>query len=224
MSRQLEQGAMVPTGGKGRWPGPAPLQAATGCVGFPRPDRAGNDSVIARAVARVVPSCSVNERLRAIGRPGPSSEGAHLLSVNADSADQLFVLEHRHGDNRPIAGEFDGGDDRWIALDVGLMRPNVGDVDDLVGYGETTKSGVRPRTDQWFALACLGICGRGVVHSNNAEGICLADEQRAERGLAEPRRVHQYGFEHGLQVAGRTRDDTQHVAATAQVSNWQILL
>jgi hypothetical protein len=125
------------------------------------------------------------------------------LSVNADSADQLFVLEHRHGDNRPIAGEFDGGNDRWIALDVGLMRPNVGDVDDLVGYGETTKSGVRPRTDQWFALACLGICGRSVVHSNNAEGICLAEEQRAERGLAEPRRIHQYGLEHGLQVAGR---------------------
>src|SRR5258707_6708132 len=25
-------------------------------------------------------------------------EGVHLLSVNADSADQLFVLEHRHGD------------------------------------------------------------------------------------------------------------------------------
>jgi hypothetical protein len=33
------------------------------------PDRAGSHSVIARAVARVVPPFSVNERLRAIGGP-----------------------------------------------------------------------------------------------------------------------------------------------------------
>ena len=34
-------------------------------------------------------------------------ERPHLLAVDGDRADQLVVLEHRHGENGARAGEFD---------------------------------------------------------------------------------------------------------------------
>src|SRR5262249_39047154 len=66
----------------------------------------------------------------------PIGERADDLPVNAESADQLTIFEHRYGDHRPIAGEFGGGNDRWITLDVGLHPPNVGDLDNLFGSGD----------------------------------------------------------------------------------------
>ena len=39
-------------------------------------------------------------------------ERTNLLAVDGDRADQLVLLEHRHGENGPHAAEFDGSDDR----------------------------------------------------------------------------------------------------------------
>ena len=44
-------------------------------------------------------------------------EWPHLLAVDGDRADQLVLLEHRHGEKRPSAAELGAGDDDWIALD-----------------------------------------------------------------------------------------------------------
>jgi hypothetical protein len=97
------------------------------------------------------------------------------------------------------------------ALDVGLHPPDVGDLDNLFGSGDPSKGSVRLRSDQWFALACVGICGRGVVHGNHAEGICVAKEQRTERGLTDANSVRENGLEYRPQVTGRTRNDAQHL-------------
>ena len=52
-------------------------------------------------------------------------EWAHLLAVDADGADQLVLLEHRHDQKRPGARELG---DRFI----GAFRREVGNVDHLL--------------------------------------------------------------------------------------------
>ncbi len=64
------------------------------------------------------------------------AEGAYLLPVNRDGADQRVLLEHGNGEIGPGAGEFDQGDDGIIALDIGLLSPEIGNVDNLLGSGE----------------------------------------------------------------------------------------
>src|SRR5262249_12559148 len=144
----------------------------------------------------------------------PIGERADDLPVNANSADQLTVFEHRYADHRPIAGEFGGGNDRWITLDVGLHPPNVGGLHNLFGSGDPSKGSVRLRSDQWFALARVGICGRGVVHGNHAERIAVAKEQRTERRLTDANSVRENGPEYRLQARAPK-------IPFVVVSNWQ---
>ena len=115
-------------------------------------------------------------------------EGANLLAKNDDGADQLAFLEHRHGEDSPIAGKV-GGTEKWMALNVRPCRLDVGDVDHLLRNGNTSKGCVRRRSEQRVAHACLDIGGRGVVRSNWAEEISVSEMQRAELGLADARRV-----------------------------------
>ena len=56
-------------------------------------------------------------------------EGPDLLAIDDDSADQLVVLEHRHGEQRARAAEFDDGSDRWIAFEIGWLSVMIGDMD-----------------------------------------------------------------------------------------------
>ena len=45
-----------------------------------------------------------------------------------------------------------------------------------------------------------------------ARNVAIVEpKQHAEIGLADAHRVRQHGLEHGLQLAGRTADDLQHV-------------
>ena len=81
-----------------------------------------------------------------------------------------------------------------MALNVGSCRFNIDDVDHLLRNGHTSEGRVRRRSEQWVA-SCLKIGGRGIVRSNRAEAICVAEVQRAELGLAEARRVLQHGPE-----------------------------
>src|SRR5262249_16581138 len=65
--------------------------------------------------------------------------------------------------------------------------------------------------DQRVAPSGLGEDGRRVMHCSNPEGIVFAQLQSAELGLAEPRRICQYGLEHRLQFTRRAADNLQHV-------------
>ena len=44
-----------------------------------------------------------------------------------------------------------------------------------------------------------------------AKCVAIAQAQGAELGVAEPCCVRQQGLEHGLELAGRTGDDAQHL-------------
>ena len=49
------------------------------------------------------------------------------------------------------------------------------------------------------------------MHRNDAERVSLAQIHHPEFGLAQARRVREHGVKHGLQFAGRTRNDVQHL-------------
>src|SRR6516164_739628 len=57
----------------------------------------------------------------------------------------------------------------------------------------------------------LDIIRGRTVHCDRAKSISLTKEQVAELSLAEPHGICQNGVKHGLQIAGRARDDLQHL-------------
>src|SRR5262249_8976735 len=139
------------------------------------------------------------------------SEGADFLTEHINRADQLIVLEHRNGKYGPITAEFDGRDDKWIAIDVGLHHPGVSDLGYLLRGRDKPKGGVRGWSEDCIARTCLGVGRRRIVHGHGAESFALAEIEGAEFRFADARRVGQYGRNHGLQAAGRARDDAQHL-------------
>ena len=74
-------------------------------------------------------------------------ERTDFRAVDDDCADQLIVLDHRDGEYGPITCEIDGGDDKGIALDVGVRRLDVGDVGHLLRDGDPPEGHVRRRPD-----------------------------------------------------------------------------
>ena len=62
-----------------------------------------------------------------------------------------------------------------------------------------------------FALPRLFIRGRGVMHRGDPKRISIIEVERAEIGLAQPRRVRQHRLKDRFQLAGRAGDDTQHL-------------
>ena len=68
-------------------------------------------------------------------------ERAHLLAVDADRADQLFFLEHRHVEKGSRAPKFGGGDTQRFALGVDLLGLRVHDVNRLPRAGDATQAG-----------------------------------------------------------------------------------
>src|SRR5262249_61032420 len=125
-------------------------------------------------------------------------------------ADQLVLLEHRHREDGSKAREFDVGDQQRIALHVGLFRRDIVDEDHLLCSDQAAKGCPRTGTDQSTSTV-FRKRWRCVVQRGSMKRISVAEIQRAELGLAEPRRVRQDGLEHRLQVTGRTGDGVQYL-------------
>src|SRR4029450_3398464 len=77
-------------------------------------------------------------------------------------------------------------------------------------------SAARPKADSGggtnkrSAPPVLSKRGRCVMQADTPELVTLAKKQARKPGVAQLRRVRQYGLEHGLQITGRARDDAQH--------------
>ena len=89
-----------------------------------------------------------------------------------------------------------------MALNVRLGRLDVGDLSDLFRQGDTPEGHVGRWSDQWLSCKRLDIGTWGIVSRNGAEGIRFAKKQRAELGLANPRRILEYGLEYRLKLTG----------------------
>ena len=140
-------------------------------------------------------------------------EGANLLAHDCESTHQLIVLQHRDREYCPIAAQIDAGYHKRMTLNVGLYSLDVGDMDYLLRDDDTPKGRVRRRLEQLVACARLDIGGRRVVRSSHTEGVSVAEVQIAKLGLADAHGVCQHGLEHRLQLAGRARNDAEHLGS-----------
>src|SRR5262249_34692151 len=105
------------------------------------------------------------------------------------------------------------GDHAGITFDVGWLRSEVENVDDRFGFRDASERGMGniAWVDRRLPPPPLRI-GRGrTMQRGYAENISLTKEQIAELRLAEPGSIRQDGLEHGLQLAGRTRDDLKDI-------------
>ena len=139
------------------------------------------------------------------------AERAHLLTVDAERPDQHFFLEHRHDKKGPCARDIGNGNGRRIALEVSLVRREVGNVLHLFCFRGESKAVIRAWAKRRFEATLLGPCRRGTVHRYHPEVISFVKEQRTELRLADTRRILQHGPEHRFQFPRRARDDLEHV-------------
>src|SRR5262245_10735525 len=142
------------------------------------------------------------------------TEWFDLLAEYQDRADELIILKHRHSNYRPITALVDATNQKWIPLDVGPRRLDVGDVSRLFRDGNTTKGRIRGRSNKWIVFASLGIRGCRAVHRNDAKCVSFAEIQIPELSVADARRVLQHQLEHGLQIAREAAEDLQHLGSS----------
>src|SRR5262249_4723083 len=138
-------------------------------------------------------------------------EGTHLLSQDINRADQLVLLEHRNGKHASIARDLDRVEDKRVALDVGLRRPNICHMCCPLGGSDTTEWHVRWWPNERLTCERLDIRWRGIVRGHGTKGVRVTQEQRTELGLANAYRVLKDGVKHWHQFAARTTDDVKHL-------------
>ena len=100
--------------------------------------------------------------------------------------------------------------ERRLALDVGLLRPDVGDVNDFVCASETPERGLGARMNDGFATSLFDMRLRS-VQRDRAEPAILAQPHDPKLGCAKAGRVRQNGIEDSLQFSGRSTDDAKHL-------------
>src|SRR5262249_41297658 len=129
------------------------------------------------------------------------AERTHFLAVHADRANQLVLLEHWHQNVGPHAYDLNERDYELVFAHVGLISPKVGNVDDLFGLEGAVEgdSGIfalvdHRATPQNIDMAFLALKSYG------AKDGSLTQEQIAECGLTDARRIRQHGIEDRLQL------------------------
>jgi hypothetical protein len=76
---------------------------------------------------------------------------------------------------------------------------------------DPTQGGPRARPSQSGAPQLLVHLPRQAAGRHHTDCIALAQIKRAEFRLADSGRVREHGLKHGLQVAGRTGNDLEHL-------------
>src|SRR6266567_4128857 len=97
-----------------------------------------------------------------------------------------------------------------VAVEVGLFRTQVSDMDRLPGANSTGNDESRARTEHSSTPPNRRVCvWYRTVDRNKADGVAFAEKQVAVACLAEPRRVGEDSIEYGLEVCWRTADDAK---------------
>ena len=130
-------------------------------------------------------------------------EGAFFLAIDGDGADQLALLQHRHGNQGADPRDIHSSNRQWVAAEIGKACPQVFNVDWVPSRGSTRKGHVRARAKQRVSPS-LGICRwHRAMKCHGTKRISFLKPQDAITRLAESCRVLQHGLEDGLQLAWR---------------------
>src|SRR5262249_1916683 len=135
-----------------------------------------------------------------------------LLSVDGNRADQLVLLEHRRDEKGTGAASIRKLNEGWFTFNIGLLRPDVGDVNNLPRVSEAPERKLRAGVNDRLTAPPFDMLCRS-MHGDGPEPAALAKPHDAELCFADAGCVLQHGLEHGLQVAGRPADDLQHLGS-----------
>ena len=133
-------------------------------------------------------------------------ERPHLLPIHGNCTDEFTILEHRDRQMGPGTPDFDQGDDAVIFPDVRLVNPEVRNVNNLFGLEDPVEW-----VSRIFAYVSCGVAPPRIdvsslaVDRDRAKDKSFAQEQIAERGLADAGCVREHRIEDWCQLAGRTR-------------------
>ena len=97
-----------------------------------------------------------------------------------------------------------------MAFGISLCCCEVSEVDRLLGSDHLAKITAWRRMDR-TTPARRGKRRRHIVARDDAQCAFFIEIEVAEFGFAEPHGVHQHSSEDRLQLAGRGRDDAQHL-------------
>src|SRR5262245_4335376 len=75
-----------------------------------------------------------------------------------------FSIEHRYVQHRSSASHFGERHRRWVAFDISLLFPEIGNLLQLLRRGNPGKGIVRTEADHWVAPPQLVPCWRRTVH------------------------------------------------------------
>src|SRR3974377_1705154 len=112
-------------------------------------------------------------------------EGAHLLAVDGDGADQFLFLEHRYGENGASTSLLHQANRPRLAFDVSLLHPEVGNVLQLLCRDHAAEKIAGAEMDYWFAPPQVSVCGRCAMRCADAEVIPLSQPEIAKFGVAD---------------------------------------
>ena len=128
-------------------------------------------------------------------------EGTSFLAIDANRADQLLVLEHRHYEQCPDAAKLDAGNRQRVAFAIGPVGRIIDHMQNVAALDHATDRVERSGTMR-LAPQELGKSGWYVEARHDPGTAILEPEQGCEPRLAYVRRVAQDRLEHGLQLAG----------------------
>src|SRR5262245_3583659 len=126
--------------------------------------------------------------------------------MHVNCANELTLLEHR--DDQIVSGtrDFSEGYHPIVFSEVGLIGPQVRNMDNLLGVGATVEGEARivAQIDDGIALPRIDMTLLLAVERHGAKDRSLAQEQIAESGLTDTDCIRQHCIEDGRQLAWRT--------------------
>jgi hypothetical protein len=95
------------------------------------------------------------------------------LPKDADSTDELIIPEHRNQECSSKAAEFNRRNNKWMALAIGLLLLEVGNVDNLLRDNHPLERAAWRRWPQ-ITLTRLNICCWRTVSGCGPHGVAVA--------------------------------------------------
>src|SRR5262249_18544169 len=128
-------------------------------------------------------------------------ERLYLLPIDGDHADQLSLLDHRYHENGASAGRLGEGYRPRLAIEIGGLRSEVGNVLHQPGLGDPGKGILLTKTENWISAPPLRPCRGGAVHRGYPKSVIFVQQKIAKFGIAYASGILQHRLEHWLQFA-----------------------